>query len=184
LQNVARHGGLVVHFISKKPLLLPLTKLNNIIIVLVVAQAVMSYGGVWFGHSDWKTANRSMVAGVAGTLGGTGVGAGVLGAVMTFGTASTGTAISTLSGAAATNAAYAILGGGTIASGGGGAALGAVVLGGVVVISAVAITGLVTMAFHWYDKSQDEGYLKLRLQNYFKSGTWERVAANRLLVAV
>lgn len=150
----------------------------------VVAQAVMSYGGVWFGHSDWKTANRSMIAGVAGTLGGTGVGAGVLGAVMTFGTASTGTAISTLSGAAATNAAYAILGGGTIASGGGGAALGAVVLGGVVVISAVAITGLVTMAFHWYDKSQDEGCLKLRLQNYFKSGTWERVAANRLLVAV
>lgn len=42
----------------------------------------------------------------------------------TFGTASTGTAISTLSGASATNAALAWLGGGTIAAGGGGMAAG------------------------------------------------------------
>lgn len=42
----------------------------------------------------------------------------------TFGTASTGTAISALSGAAATNAALAWLGGGTLAAGGGGMAGG------------------------------------------------------------
>lgn len=42
----------------------------------------------------------------------------------TFGTASTGTAISTLSGAAATNAALAWLGGGAAAAGGGGMAAG------------------------------------------------------------
>lgn len=42
----------------------------------------------------------------------------------TFGTASTGVAISSLSGAAATNAALAWLGGGTIAAGGGGMAAG------------------------------------------------------------
>lgn len=48
--------------------------------------------------------------------------------VGTFGTASTGTAISALSGAAATNAALAVLGGGTIAAGGGGVAAGAAVL--------------------------------------------------------
>ena len=42
----------------------------------------------------------------------------------TFGTASTGTAISALSGAAATNAALAWLGGGAIAAGGGGMAAG------------------------------------------------------------
>lgn len=42
----------------------------------------------------------------------------------TFGTASTGTAISALSGAAATNAALAWLGGGTVALGGGGIAGG------------------------------------------------------------
>ena len=42
----------------------------------------------------------------------------------TFGTASTGTAISSLSGAAATNAALAWLGGGSLAAGGGGMAAG------------------------------------------------------------
>ena len=42
----------------------------------------------------------------------------------TFGTASTGTAISTLTGAAATNAALAWLGGGSLAAGGGGIAAG------------------------------------------------------------
>lgn len=42
----------------------------------------------------------------------------------TFGTASTGTAISALSGAAATNAALAWLGGGAVAAGGGGMAAG------------------------------------------------------------
>lgn len=42
----------------------------------------------------------------------------------TFGTASTGTAISALSGAAATNAAIAWLGGGALAAGGGGMAAG------------------------------------------------------------
>lgn len=46
----------------------------------------------------------------------------------TFGTASTGTAISALSGAAATNAALAWLGGGAVAAGGGGMAAGNAIL--------------------------------------------------------
>lgn len=46
----------------------------------------------------------------------------------TFGAASTGTAISTLSGAAASNAALAWLGGGTLAAGGGGTAGGTALL--------------------------------------------------------
>lgn len=46
----------------------------------------------------------------------------------TFGTASTGTAISALSGAAATNAALAWLGGGTLAAGGGGIVAGQALL--------------------------------------------------------
>ena len=49
--------------------------------------------------------------------------------VASLGTASTGTAISTLSGAAATKATLAWLGGGAIAAGGLGIAGGAVVLG-------------------------------------------------------
>lgn len=82
---------------------------------------------------------------------GLGVGAGLSsGAALAFGayngtmmlaTASTGTAISTLSGAAATNATLAWLGGGSLAAGGGGMALGTVVLGGIVAGPALAIFG-------------------------------------------
>jgi len=54
--------------------------------------------------------------------------------VGTFGTASTGAAIGTLSGAAATNATLAWLGGGSLASGGLGMAGGTAVLGGIVLI--------------------------------------------------
>ncbi|MBL8212447.1 MAG: hypothetical protein JNK87_17160 [Bryobacterales bacterium] len=62
--------------------------------------------------------------------------------VGTFGTASTGTAIGTLSGAAATKATLAWLGGGSLASGGLGMGVGTAVLGGMVFIPAVVITGI------------------------------------------
>lgn len=52
-----------------------------------------------------------------------------MGIATTFGVASTGTAISSLSGAAATNAALAWLGGGTLATGGGGMSAGTAFLG-------------------------------------------------------
>ena len=70
--------------------------------------------------------------------GAAGVGAGVavvtlgptaaMGVATTFGVASTGTAISALRGAAATNAAWAWLGGGALAAGGGGMAAGSAFL--------------------------------------------------------
>jgi hypothetical protein len=66
---------------------------------------------------------------------------GATGAVAAFGTASTGAAISSLSGAAAWNATLAWLGGGSIAAGGGGMAAGAVVLGGLVAAPALLIVG-------------------------------------------
>ena len=55
--------------------------------------------------------------------------AALCGAVALWGTASTGTALSALSGAAATKATLAALGGGSLAAGGGGVALGTAVLG-------------------------------------------------------
>lgn len=74
----------------------------------------------------------------AGGSAGAGVAAGVgvasfaptaaMAIATTFGTASTGTAISALSGAAATNAALAWLGGGALAVGGGGMASGSALL--------------------------------------------------------
>ncbi len=65
----------------------------------------------------------------AGTFGGFAAASATTSAVMAIGTASTGTAIASLSGAAATNATLAALGGGAIAAGGGGIALGTTVLG-------------------------------------------------------
>ena len=65
----------------------------------------------------------------AGTFGGFAAAGATTTAVMALGTASTGTAIASLSGAAATNATLAALGGGALAAGGGGMALGTAVLG-------------------------------------------------------
>ena len=71
-------------------------------------------------------------AGAAGAVAGVGIAAlgpsAAMAVATTFGTASTGTAISALSGAAATNAALAWLGGGAIAAGGGGMAAGSTLL--------------------------------------------------------
>ncbi len=69
------------------------------------------------------------------------VGNAVLALVGLFGHASTGTAISGLSGAAATNATFAWLGGGSVASGGGGMALGHLVFGGITIVPALLIGG-------------------------------------------
>ena len=63
-----------------------------------------------------------------GTAGGFAAAGATSAAVMALGTASTGTAIASLSGAAATNATLAALGGGAIAAGGGGIALGTTML--------------------------------------------------------
>lgn len=68
---------------------------------------------------------------VAGSSGGIAA-VGAYTAVGILGTASTGSAIGTLGGVAATNATLAWFGGGAIAAGGGGMAVGTAVLGGIV----------------------------------------------------
>jgi len=82
---------------------------------------------------------------VAGGLGavGTGALAGIAsyGGAMMFASASTGTAIASLSGVAATNATLAWFGGGSLAAGGLGMAGGAAVLGGLVAGPIIAVGG-------------------------------------------
>ncbi len=80
---------------------------------------------------------------VAGTAGGFAAAGATTAAVMAIGTASTGTAISTLSGAAATNAVLAALGGGSLAAGGGGMALGTIVLGGATLGVGLLVGGVI-----------------------------------------
>lgn len=80
---------------------------------------------------------------VAGTAGGALVAFGAYGAAQAFACASTGTAISALSGAAATNATLAFFGGGSLAAGGLGMAGGTMVLGGLVAGPALLVMGLI-----------------------------------------
>lgn len=84
---------------------------------------------------------------LAGSAGGAAAGAAVGGAAAygtfvataTFGAASTGAAISGLSGVAATNATLALLGGGTLAAGGAGVAGGTMLLAGIVAAPAAVL---------------------------------------------
>lgn len=78
-----------------------------------------------------------------GTAGGFAAAGATTSAVMALGTASTGTAISSLSGVAATNATLAALGGGSIAAGGGGMALGTAVLGGATLGVGLLVGGII-----------------------------------------
>jgi transcriptional regulator with XRE-family HTH domain len=106
--------------------------------------------------SRLRVASFGVAQVLAGGAGGAAAGAAVGGAAaygtfMTavwFGTASTGAAISGLSGAAATNAALALLGGGTLAAGGAGVAGGTLLLAGIVATPAVllALGGAVWVA--------------------------------------
>lgn len=79
--------------------------------------------------------------GYQAVLAGTAASQGAVGLATSIGVASTGTAISGLSGAAATNATLAWLGGGSLAAGGGGMALGSIILGGLTIGPALAVGG-------------------------------------------
>ena len=79
----------------------------------------------------------------AGTAGGFAAAGATTSAVMALGTASTGTAISTLSGVAATNATLAALGGGAVACGGGGVAVGTAILGAATLGVGLLVGGIV-----------------------------------------
>lgn len=99
------------------------------------------------------TALKGVIAGSAlGTAGSVAAGGATTAAVSAFGVASTGTAISGLSGAAATNATLAALGGGSLAAGGGGVALGTTLLTGATLGIGLMVGGL--FINHAGDKAQ------------------------------
>lgn len=113
--------------------------------------------------------------------------AAVLQGVVSLATASTGTAISGLSGAAATNATLAFLGGGSVASGGGGMAAGALVLGSITAgafITVGALTGGILLSAHGsraltmatqYAAEVDKGIATLEKSWVIMDGISERV---------
>jgi hypothetical protein len=107
-----------------------------------------------------STEVNQMISGAAGgALGGAALAAGTYGLAGIIGTASTGTAIGSLSGVAATNATLAWLGGGSLSAGGLGMAGGAAVLGGV-----AALPALVTVMY----LGQNKGKQKLNAARNFR----------------
>lgn len=110
---------------------------------------------------DMKASDALKVAAVGGGFAAialAGTGPLVTSAVTAFATASTGTAISSLSGAAATNAVLAWLGGGSIAAGGGGMAAGAATLAAITTAAttSVAIIAIGTLASAFYARKNTE----------------------------
>lgn len=99
------------------------------------------------GLKEVSVVAKATLGGIAGAAAGTAGGFAAAGAattiVATLGTASTGTAISTLSGVAAYNATLAALGGGAIAAGGGGMAAGAAVLSGTAAGAGLLVGGVI-----------------------------------------
>lgn len=98
-------------------------------------------------------AASALKATVGGGLGAAGAGFAVWGGVMSLGAASTGTAISSLSGVAAYNATMAAIGGGAISAGGLGMAGGAAILTGVTAAPVLAAAGF---AYNSYAKKSLE----------------------------
>jgi hypothetical protein len=91
----------------------------------------------------------AVVPALGGTGAGTALAVGSWSLVAMAGTASTGTAISTISGIAATNATLAWFGGGALAAGGAGMAGGTWVLAAIVIVPTVLIC-----AWYAYSKAQ------------------------------
>lgn len=121
----------------------------------------------------------SLQTALGGLAGGATAGAlagfGAYGAVGLLGAASTGTAISTLGGVAATNATLAWLGGGSLAAGGLGMAGGTAVLGGIVAAPVIAVAALV-----WAKSAESKKYDAM---SYYRAveAICESIRAERLL---
>lgn len=143
----------------------------------VSTSAILSYGAYFLGYSDLKTANRQMAIGTASTGAGVALTYGAMWVATTYGTAGTGVAISSLSGAAATNAALAWLGGGTVASGGGGMTAGTLVIGGGMVAAAVAVGAIGYYGFKMYDQHEDTVRICDELEYYQRNDFINLVAA-------
>jgi len=140
---------------------------------------VFAYGMYATGHIDLRTANIIAATGLGTTAIVTPIAyalayKGAMTIALTYGTASTGTAISTLSGAAATKAAAAWLGGGSLATGGGGmAAAGSSILvtGGTVLIVAAVVTPI---AYGFHLKNVRDEHIRLTVNLAY---THERIRA-------
>ena len=120
--------------------------------------------------AELKELENIAVSTIAGITSGTAMGAltafGAFSAAKLLAVASTGVAIKTLGGVAATNATLAFFGGGSLAIGGLGMAGGTAVLGGLVAGPALAVMGFIVGAKA--SKSKDQAYSNLAKAHEYK----------------
>ena len=129
-----------------------------------VASILYPFVAYELGWMDAQSARRSGIAGIAGSAAVAATWAGTMSLIAAYGTASTGVAISSLSGAAAGSASLAWLGGGSLAAGGGGIAVGSIVATGGLALIAIGVTGGVVYCFHYYDQSREIKRIQLMIQ--------------------
>lgn len=144
----------------------------------IIAIAIFSYGNYFSGNGDLKTANRNAIGGATGLLGMAGAQYLASSLIATYATAGTGTAISSLSGAAATNATLAWLGGGSLASGGYGVAGGMIAMSCGTAIVAIVITSAVMYGFHRMDEKDHEKCMAILMEEYQKPEIMRKIVDN------
>lgn len=143
-----------------------------------------------FAAEQLERAKTSALGAAAGTAVGTAVvhvaPTAAMWAATTFGTASTGAAISTLSGAAATNAALAWLGGGAVAAGGGGTAAGTALLAmsGPLGWSIAGVSLLASVTLFAAKNQRDRAERQRTLASVTSNTTAARAAAAEISVLV
>ena len=153
----------------------------------ILFSGLSSLGMYCWGYVDKKEAIRGAMIGAGSSIAGGAAVLTTMALVSAFGTASTGTAIATLSGAAATNATLAALGGGAISAGGGGMAVGAMVLSGIGVAAAIVAVPAIVFSYKAYDAKQETNRItavcdKIDNQTFWKS-SWENQRAALLIPA-
>ena len=119
-----------------------------------VAAVGLPYLLYFMGHTDITTANRMAASGGFGVLAGTGAAWAATSLISAYGIAGTGTAISSLSGAAASSATAAWIGGGSVA-------LGSALSWTGVGLIAVGTGIVVNWGFEAWDQSIEAERLKL-----------------------
>jgi len=122
--------------------------------------AIFAYGGWLIGNYNFNEANRQMVAAGFGAIGSSAFFSGTIGLVSAYATASTGTAISTLSGITAYNATMAWIGGGPLIAGGFGVSGGVMILSGGTFIVAIGLATGVNLIFRRGDANSQKILIK------------------------
>ncbi len=153
-----------------------LTKSVGIASGVALSAVIYASVGYLMGHHDEATMMMLAVSELAGFGAGASAATGTLALVSAYATAGTGTAISGLSGVAATNASLAWLGGGATAVGGLGTGGGALLVGGIAAIAAIAVAAGVIYVFIYLDERAEQETMRLLLIEYQRGDVFKHEA--------